>query len=129
MWVVDVFDKSSDRLIAQVELPRCKVSTVRRLFHLRPNDPVYGVMHESNELQVTELAKFARRHSDLSRLRRGDCFISYVLDPIRDRARFKDPKFRGDHPTPTYLPAFPGARRIRPGRSRSTSVRRFPPAP
>jgi hypothetical protein len=114
MWYIEAWEKRGNQLALEIELPRLKVGTVRRLFGVRPNDPVYGGLRPLRAPHLKELVRFARRQVGAARLGTYDCYLGYYFESWDTR---RDPRFRGDYPAPRVLRGFPEARRVKPRRA------------
>jgi hypothetical protein len=111
MWYIEAWDKRGDRLALEIDLPRLKVGTVRRLFGVRSKGPVYGGLQPLEAPHIADLVRFARRPVSAARLGKYDCYLSYYFESWDTR---RDPRFRGDYPAPRFLRGFPDALRVKP---------------
>ena len=111
MWSIEAWQKRGERVVLEIELPRLKVGTVRRLFGLGPKASVYGGLWPLRQPHVAELVRFARRQVSAAPLNNYTCYLTYNFESWDTR---RDPRFRGDYPAPRVLRGFPDAVRVKP---------------
>jgi hypothetical protein len=105
-WRIEAYEKGGDAFVAERDLARLDVETVRQLWQLPPDDPIAGMLPVT-EREVSFLAQLVGRRLDLTR-------FAYFVSCVSDNGgviRGQGPIF---YTAPRMLPAFPEAIPVKP---------------
>ena len=106
--IVECFDKKTEELVSEAELPRTDLAILQRLWGMPPDEPMICGFDVSEE----QAEALSRLHPELSfDFEKYDYQISAVSTDIDQSSA--DGGFMGEYPPPRVLQAFPDLAKVK----------------